>query len=226
MKKTLWEGLVKRWRVCYPNQDDGETNEEYQIMYDVRNMKRLPCETWGDLKREMRDRFLPSYYARDLFVKLQKLFQGYKSIEEYHKEIKICMIRAQIMELQEAIMARFLHRLNRDIQDIVELHHYSSIEDLVHQATKVESQLNRKLSSRKSYPNASWKGKGHISSQCPNRRTTVFRDNGEVDKSSTQEDTSSSSSRRESSSEASHYKGELFMVRRLMSSLVGKEAES
>ncbi|RDX79189.1 hypothetical protein CR513_40421, partial [Mucuna pruriens] len=32
-------------------------------------------------------------------------------------------------------MAHLLYRLNRDIQDVVELYHYTSIEDLVHQAT-------------------------------------------------------------------------------------------
>ncbi|RDX77932.1 hypothetical protein CR513_41858, partial [Mucuna pruriens] len=68
---------------------------------------------------------------------------------------------AQIKESQEATLARFLNGLNREIQDIVELHqlHYSTLEDLVHQATKVKSQLKRKLSSRKSYPNTSWKSK-------------------------------------------------------------------
>ncbi|RDX82282.1 hypothetical protein CR513_36945, partial [Mucuna pruriens] len=33
-------------------------------------------------------------------------------------------------------MARFLHGLNREIQDIVELYQYGSLEDLVHQSTK------------------------------------------------------------------------------------------
>ncbi|RDY08925.1 hypothetical protein CR513_06783, partial [Mucuna pruriens] len=65
---------------------------------------------------------------------------------------------AQIEESQEATIARFLYGLNREIQDTVELHHYSTIEDL---ATNVESQLKRKLAYRKTYRNgsSSWKGK-------------------------------------------------------------------
>ncbi|RDX82377.1 hypothetical protein CR513_36852, partial [Mucuna pruriens] len=59
----------------------------YQIIYDVRNMRRPHCETWADLKRELRDRFVSSYYARDLFVKLERLFKGSKSVKEYHEEI-------------------------------------------------------------------------------------------------------------------------------------------
>ncbi|RDX61242.1 hypothetical protein CR513_60543, partial [Mucuna pruriens] len=36
-----------------------------------------------------------------------------------------------------------LHGLNREIQDIVELQHYTTLEELVHQAKKVELQLKR-----------------------------------------------------------------------------------
>ena len=62
-------------------------------------------------------------------------------MDEYYKEMEISLIRAQIEESQEATMARFLHGLNREIQDIVELHHYASLEDLIHQAIKVKQQV-------------------------------------------------------------------------------------
>ncbi|RDX70229.1 hypothetical protein CR513_50547, partial [Mucuna pruriens] len=74
-----------------------------------------------------------------LKVKLQKVYQGSKNIEEYYKEMEVTLFRAQIVESQEATMARFLNGLNRDIQDIVELHNYTSISTLVHQASRVES---------------------------------------------------------------------------------------
>ncbi|RDX98072.1 hypothetical protein CR513_19073, partial [Mucuna pruriens] len=54
-------------------------------------------------------------------------------------------------------MARFLNGLIKGSYDIVELHPYSILIDLVNQATKVKSQLKSKLSFRKPYPNASWK---------------------------------------------------------------------
>jgi len=79
-----------------------------------------------------------SYYGRDLHNKLQILIQGNMSVDEYYKEMEISLIRAQIEESQKATMARFLHGLNRDIQDIVELHHYASLEDLIYQAIKME----------------------------------------------------------------------------------------
>ena len=48
------------------------------------------------------------------------------------------MIRANIEEDREATMARFLAGLNREIANIVELHYYAELEDIVHMATKVE----------------------------------------------------------------------------------------
>nr|ACN78969.1 truncated putative gag polyprotein [Glycine max]ACN78976.1 truncated putative gag polyprotein [Glycine max] len=104
------------------------------------------------------------------------------SVHEYYKEMEISLIRAQIEESQEDIMARFLHGLNREIQDIVELHHYASLEDLIHQTIK-----------------------GHIVSQCPNKRTMVVLGNGNIISAS-------------SSSSSSSY-SDLLMVRRLMGSV-------
>ena len=57
-------------------------------------------------------------------------------------------------------MTRFLHGLNREIQYIVELHHYVSLEDLIHQAMKVEQKLKRKQIYKKSpYGSSTWKDK-------------------------------------------------------------------
>ncbi|RDX94553.1 hypothetical protein CR513_23048, partial [Mucuna pruriens] len=146
-------------------------------------------------------------------------------------------------ESQEVTLARFLHGLTREVQDKVELHQYNTLKDLVHQATKVESQLQRKLSSRN--PSTSWKGKKmekersrrdktpkkgikcfkcmgkwYIAFQCPNKRFMVLRENEEVESEKT-----SSLSGGESFSEGSHYEGDLLMVRRLMTNLVGEDTE-
>ncbi|KAF7839264.1 uncharacterized protein G2W53_007746 [Senna tora] len=52
--------------------------------------------------------------------------------------------RPNVQEDREATMARFLNGLNKDIADIVDLHHYVELEDMVHMAIKVEKQLKRK----------------------------------------------------------------------------------
>lgn len=54
--------------------------------------------------------------------------------------MEVAKIKVSIEEDNEATMTRFHHGLNRDINDIVELHHYVKVNDLVHQTIKVEQQ--------------------------------------------------------------------------------------
>ena len=90
-----------------------------------------------------RRRFLLNQYYTNLYLKLQGLNQGYKTVNKYHKEMEIAMIQANVVEDREATMARFLNGLNRDIVNVVELQHYVELEDMVHMTTKVERQLRK-----------------------------------------------------------------------------------
>ncbi|RDY11938.1 hypothetical protein CR513_03325, partial [Mucuna pruriens] len=58
------------------------------------------------------------------------------------------LLRAKLRESKEAIMVRFLHGLNREIYDVVELQNYDTLEKLVHQIMKVEMQLSRSAARR------------------------------------------------------------------------------
>lgn len=124
-----------------------------------RNLER-PVETWRELKAIMRRRFVHSHYDRDLYQKLQSLTQGFRSVENYHQEMEVAMIRANVMEDREATMTRFLSGLNREIANVVELQHSKEVEDMVHMAMKVERRLKTKGTSRyTSVSSTSWKPK-------------------------------------------------------------------
>ncbi|RDY08618.1 hypothetical protein CR513_07123, partial [Mucuna pruriens] len=82
-----------------------------------RNGER-PIRTWEDMKSIMRRRFVPSYYHRDLHRKLQSLTQGSMSVEDYYKEMKIAMIRANVKEDREVAMTRFIGGLKKEIADV------------------------------------------------------------------------------------------------------------
>ena len=101
-------------------------------------------ETWEEMKRVMRKRFVSTYYYWELYNKLQKLRQGNHSVKEYYEEMKVAMTRANIEEDREATMARFLASLNRQIRNVVELQHYVELEDMVHMAIKIENQVKRR----------------------------------------------------------------------------------
>ena len=125
-----------------------------QLLINRRRNREPPVDTWEEMKMLMRKRFVPSHYYRGLYQKLQRLNQGSKSVEEYYKEMEVAMIRANVEEDREATMARFLHGLNREIADIVEMQHYVELTDMVHQAIKVEEQLKRKGLVRRGQPMA------------------------------------------------------------------------
>src|SRR4051794_51050 len=95
------------------------------------------------MKDVMHAHFVPEHYTCDLFNKLMKLTQGTKCVEDYYKEMEIIMMRAHIDEDEENTIARFLNGLNYPIQNIVEFQPYTTIVQLVHQATKAEHQVKK-----------------------------------------------------------------------------------
>ncbi|GKV13414.1 hypothetical protein SLEP1_g24421 [Rubroshorea leprosula] len=150
-------------------------------------------------RRRNRERLVDTWEE----MKAVGLTQGSKSIEDYHKEMEIAMVRANVEEDREATMAQFLHGLNHDIANVVELQHYVELEYMVHMAMKVEQQLKRKGATTRTGQNSgsssSWKlnwskkeensvfkpkiatSKGHVASQCPNKHTMILREDGEIE---------------------------------------------
>ncbi|KAH9705032.1 hypothetical protein KPL70_011714 [Citrus sinensis] len=150
-----------------------------QLVLSRRRNRERPLNTWEEMKAIMRRRFVPSHYYRELHQRLQSLTQGSRSVEDYHKEMEIIMIRANIEEEREATMARFLHGLNQDIANVVDLQHYVELEDMVHMAMKVERQWKKKGSTRTNLgSSSSWK------SYC----ISMPRDDGDVETKSESDD--------------------------------------
>ena len=102
-------------------------------------------------------------------MKLQRLQQGPSSVDDYFKELKTILTKIDMHESEESKIVRFVTGLRRNIQDVVELYEYSSLEKLVHLAIKVESQLSKKTHFKNShndgYYHSSWKNKNKTSSK-------------------------------------------------------------
>jgi hypothetical protein len=90
--------------------------------------------TWEEMKRVMRMRFVPSSYQHNVRNRLQVLKQEKRSVDEYYKEMDLLLVRAEIREDPESKMARFLGGLNEDIAGFVEMFPYRTLQDLVDQA--------------------------------------------------------------------------------------------
>ena len=72
---------------------------------------------------------------------MQRLRQGKNSVEEYYQELQTGMIRCGIVEENEAMLARFLGGLNREIQTILDYKEYTNITRLFHLACKAEREV-------------------------------------------------------------------------------------
>ena len=125
--------------------------------------------SWNDLKLCMRAWFVPPQYKKKLLLKLQRLQQGPRSVDEYFIDLETTLTKIDIHENEESKIAIFVSGLRREIQDVVELYEYSSLEKLVHLAIKVESQLLKKThfktTNNDDFYKSSWKYKNQSSSK-------------------------------------------------------------
>uniref|UniRef100_A0A2N9HAA5 CCHC-type domain-containing protein n=1 Tax=Fagus sylvatica TaxID=28930 RepID=A0A2N9HAA5_FAGSY len=112
-----------------------------EALHVRRQARRAPVD---DSDGDHKDEFEGEEDQASLNGEGRVLTQGYRSVDDYYKEMEIALIRANVEEDREATMARFLNGLNRDIANVVELQHYVELEDMVHMAIKVEWQLKRK----------------------------------------------------------------------------------
>ena len=106
------------------------------------------------MKRTMRSRFVPSYYARDMLNKLQLLRQGSNSVETYYQEMMIALSRCNLQETEDARISRFYGSLNREIRDILEYKEYNTMNRLFHFACKAEREVQGRNKHRSSFAGA------------------------------------------------------------------------
>ena len=100
-------------------------------------------------------------------LKLQRFQQGTLSVDAYFKELETLLLKVNLRDSEEALIARFVNGLRRDIQDVVELQEYSSLGSLVHLAMKVEAQIAKRNAFKNSpndgYYKNSWKNRKSFS---------------------------------------------------------------
>jgi len=74
----------------------------HKSVMDIGLNKRLVVVFWEDLKLCMRTRFVPPHYSKELLLKLQRLQQGSKSVDEYFKELETTLTKIDMHESEES----------------------------------------------------------------------------------------------------------------------------
>ncbi|RDY01296.1 hypothetical protein CR513_15382, partial [Mucuna pruriens] len=131
---------------------------------EIREGGRRHADTWADLRREMRTRFIPAPYTRDFYNKWQRMYKGSKSMEEYHKDMEVALTRTNVPESSEATMAKFRSNMSPKKMSLLPI------------SQKVEIKLPNTPPTSKSNSIMCFKclGKGHITFQCPNKRSIIL----------------------------------------------------
>jgi len=67
--------------------------------------------SWSNLKLCMRPQFVPPHYRKKLLLKLQRLHQGSRSVNEYFKDLEVTLTKINMHESEESKIARFVSGL-------------------------------------------------------------------------------------------------------------------
>ncbi|XP_051117869.1 uncharacterized protein LOC127242392 [Andrographis paniculata] len=174
-------------------------------------------QTLEDLTRVMRAKFVTSSYTQELHVRLQSMKQGNKTVDEFYKDLEVTLMRADVRKSQQATVARILTRLNRDIADKQLKRkgnqktfgtkpftpNYTKKDDKTQVAqgfgkgkcvTKDDTPRNKHVGADPEKPRNrdiicfKCQGRGHIASQCPNKKTMILNKFGEYETESENEE--------------------------------------
>ena len=124
------------------------------LLYGLMNLraKRLRedeprIDTWSELKRQLKKRFLPREYIQDQYMKLNHLEQKNLSVAEYTKEFeRLCML-CDLQEKEEMKIGRYITGLNLSIAHKVETSTYVFFDDVLRLAERFEKHEKEKSKS-------------------------------------------------------------------------------
>jgi len=99
---------------------------------------KVKIRSWDQMRDKLKDKFLPPRYLQDNYLKLHRLKQGTKSVEEYTREFEQLLLKCGLKEDETQTLVRYLSGLDEQIAHVVELHPYSSLDALSSLVYKVE----------------------------------------------------------------------------------------
>ena len=106
---------------------------------------KAKIKTWSKLKKHFVKRFIPPDYEQTKYTRMTKLVQGSSSVEDYIREFDKLTLLCEVEEREAQRIARFLHGLNSDVSDVVELQGCLTFREAKDKAVIVSKQLQRRV---------------------------------------------------------------------------------
>jgi len=100
--------------------------------------------SWRKMREKLRAKFLPPHYLQDNYTKIHNLRQESKSVEytrEFERLVMICSLR----ENEHQTIVCYLGWLNESLRIVVELQHYTTLDEVCSLTHKVELQRKTKV---------------------------------------------------------------------------------
>ncbi|XP_048229368.1 uncharacterized protein LOC125369936 [Ricinus communis] len=108
-----------------------------------RREEKEKIESWEKLKKKMERHWVPREYEQDQYVKLTRLTQGDLSVDEYVREFERLGLMCDLQEKEPLKIARFTKGLSKPISHKVDLMSFSTFDEVVIVARKVEAQVKQ-----------------------------------------------------------------------------------
>jgi len=93
--------------------------------------------TLAQMRDKLKAKFLSTHYLHNNYLKFHNLKQGTKSVEEYTREFEQLLLKCDLKEDETQTLVRYLSGLYDQIAHVIELHPYSSLNELSSLAYKV-----------------------------------------------------------------------------------------
>ena len=87
----------------------------HHTVMDIGLNKRSVVVSWSVLKLCMHARFVPPHYKKELLLKLQRLHQGPRTVDEYLKDLETTLTKINMHDSEESKIARFVSGLRIEV---------------------------------------------------------------------------------------------------------------